>query len=379
MMIGVTDTSIEAVEWGVYGFETEAGLVSDEQDFGTDEARWRAVSERLPEADGRFYYGVTTTGIYCRPVCASRRPHRENVRFFDSPAAAETAGFRPCKRCAPDTDAVDPGLAAVIQACRLIDDAEQAPSLAELADAVGFSKYHFQRIFKRHVGLSPQQYAAHKRAERLRAALEQETAVTEAMLDAGFRSSGRFYEAAGTALGMKPKEYLQGGAGMEIRYAIEPSYLGWVLVAATEQGICRIDLDDDPQTLQARLAQSLPEATIAAADGAFAEDVRRVVAFLERPQKGLGLPLDIQGTAFQQRVWAALQAIPAGATISYGELAAAIGQPRAARAVASACAANHIAVAIPCHRVLRGDGGLGGYRWGLPRKEALLAREADRG
>ncbi|MFN2136036.1 MAG: bifunctional DNA-binding transcriptional regulator/O6-methylguanine-DNA methyltransferase Ada [Candidatus Promineifilaceae bacterium] len=371
------DIAAEAVAWSIVDLAKDKGVVSDEALFETDEARWRAVNERLPEADNRFFYGVTTTGIYCRPTCASRQPRRENVRFFDDAAQAEAAGFRPCKRCAPERDAVDPGLAAVIEACRLIDEVERAPSLDELAGAAGFSKYHFQRLFKRHIGLTPRQYAAQKRAERLRAALQEESAVTEAMLDAGFSSSSRLYEAAGDALGMKPKTYLQGGTGMEIRYAIVPSYLGWVLVAATEQGICRIDLDDDPEALRARLAESLPEATLIAGEETFAWYVQRVIAFLERPQQGLDLPLDIQGTAFQRRVWAALQTIPAGSTVSYGELAKAIGQPSAARAVASACAANHIAVAIPCHRVVRGDGGLGGFRWGVPRTAALLAREAE--
>jgi AraC family transcriptional regulator of adaptative response/methylated-DNA-[protein]-cysteine methyltransferase len=353
-------------------------MMNSRPPFTTDETRWRAIVERAPEADGQFFYGVTTTGIYCRPACASRKPRRENVRFFDDQAAAEDAGYRPCKRCNPRAvGAVDPAVEAIVEACRLIDEAEQPPSLEALAASVGLSKYHFHRLFKEIVGVTPRQYAAEKRADRVRAGLQQESAVTDAIYNAGFESSSRFYETAAASLGMKPSEYLKGGPGMSIRYAIVETYLGSVLVAATDKGICKIDIGDTPDELQARLQESFPQADLAGGDVQFEELVSQVVTFLERPGRGLGLPLDIQGTAFQQRVWSALGQIPPGSTASYAEIAAQIGKPTASRAVASACAANRIAVAIPCHRVVRSDGGLGGYRWGLARKQTLLEREAE--
>lgn len=342
-----------------------------------DEARWKAVRTRDATADGLFFYAVTTTGIYCRPGCASRRPKRENVRYFESTTAAAAAGFRPCKRCRPqETSPDDPARQAILRACRLIEEAEQPPSLDELAAAAGLSKYHFHRLFKKTLGVTPWAYAEGVRQGRVRAALAEQTAVTEAIYEAGYESSSRFYETAVAALGMKPGQFQQGGPGLVIHYAIAPSYLGQVLVAATELGVCRIDLDDDPAALAERLRAQFPAAQLVADDANFAAAVTAVLAFLEQPGRGLDLPLDIQGTVFQRQVWAALQAIPAGQTASYAEVAARIGRPSAARAVAGACAANTLAVAVPCHRVVRSDGGLGGYRWGLPRKEALLRREA---
>ena len=249
---------------------------------------------------------------------------------------------------------------------------------AEIAVACGYkSTSHFTKNFRAAYGVTPKQYTAEKRTQRMRAELQQTPAVTEAIYKAGFESSSRFYETAVSSLGMKPREYLKGGAGQSIRYAIVKSYLGWVLVAATDQGICKIEFGDEPQELQARLQGSFPEATLAIHDPRFTESVNQVLAFLERPQRGLQLPLDIQGTAFQRRVWSALREIPPGSTASYGDVAASIGKPTAARAVAGACAANKIAVAIPCHRVVRSDGGLGGYRWGLSRKQAILDREVE--
>ncbi len=375
----------QALEWNGNGRTYERRRGRDENDlmdtsrpYAREQSRWEAVVERAAEADGHFFYGVSTTGIYCRPVCASRLPNRENVHFFDDAPAAEAAGYRPCKRCNPGSSGeVDASVQAIVQACRIIEEAETPPSLEELAGAVGLSKYHFHRLFKKITGITPKQYASEIRAGRVRDELQKEPAVTDAIYNAGFESSSRFYETAGASLGMKPREYSSGGAGQSIRYAIVQSYLGWVLIASTAQGICRIDFDDSPQPLRDRLQSSFPQADLQAGDAGFEEIVRRVLRFLERPQKGLELPLDIQGTAFQQRVWSALREIPAGSTASYAEVAARIGRPSASRAVAGACAANKIAVAVPCHRVVRSDGGLGGYRWGLARKRQILQQEAE--
>jgi AraC family transcriptional regulator of adaptative response/methylated-DNA-[protein]-cysteine methyltransferase len=373
-----------AVKWDGYGDWREAvggwfedARVNESRPFVSEAARWEAIVRRLPEADGRFFYGVSTTGIYCRPVCASRLPNRENVRFFTTGQEAENAGFRPCKRCHPQAPAeADESLQIILQACRMIDEAERAPTLQELAAAAGLSKYHFHRLFKKMVGVTPKQYAAEKRAQRVRAELQKESAVTDAIYNAGFESSSRFYETADASLGMKPRTYLQGGQGVSIRYAIVQTYLGWMLVAATERGLCKIAFGETPQSLRAELTESFPNAELNDRDPRFQQTVTQVLAHLEQPQQGLNLPLDIQGTAFQQRVWSALRQIPTGSTLTYSEVAAQIGKPKAVRAVAQACGANKIAVVIPCHRVVRSDGGLGGYRWGLERKQALLEREA---
>lgn len=345
-------------------------------DFASASSRWQAVVERDAQADGAFVYAVSTTGVYCRPGCASRRPNRDNVLFFDTWQAAEGAGFRPCKRCAPHLpDTPDTATDAVTQACAIIESAEQPPTLQQLADAVGLSPYHFHRLFKRVVGLTPKQYAVEKRLERVRANIRQDDTITDAIYNAGFESGSRFYETATSALGMKPSTYRDGGADVTIRFATARSYLGWVLVAATDRGICRIDFDDAPERLRARLEAAFPQASLVVDDLEFSHTVTQVLVFLEKPDQGLALPLDIRGTAFQRQVWLALQHIPAGSTASYGDIATRIGQPQAARAVAQACASNNIAVAIPCHRVVRRDGDLGGYRWGLDRKRAILDRE----
>lgn len=373
----------ETLEWEAYDDKhevlprtVESTTMSSVRPYLTDAARWEALVERTPQADGHFFYGVATTGIYCRSVCSSRLPNRENVHFFDDQQLAEAAGYRPCKRCNPQTPGEeDASVQAIIHACRLIEEAEQPPSLDELAGAVGLSKYHFQRLFKKIAGVTPKQYAAEKRAQRVRDELQKDSTVTDAIYNAGFESSSRFYETAVSSLGMKPGEYRKGGAGLSIRFAIAQSYLGWVLVAATSKGICRIDIGDTPQDLRARLQGSFPGAQLGTDDPHFEDTVSQVLAFLERPQQGWQLPLDIQGTAFQRRVWSALREIPAGSTASYGDVAAQIGKPTAARAVAQACAANKIAVAIPCHRVVRSDGQVGGYRWGAARKEVILERE----
>jgi AraC family transcriptional regulator of adaptative response/methylated-DNA-[protein]-cysteine methyltransferase len=372
--------TLETIEWNHDGRPTANEgeyLMSPTRPYATEDSRWQALVERDPDANGHFFYSVQTTGIYCRPGCASRLPRRENVQFFDDAQTAESAGFRPCKRCTPHAESSDPAVEAVIQACRLIDEAEQPPSLDELANAAGFSKYYFHRLFKRIVGVTPAQYAAEKRSDRLRGELQSTPAVTDAIYNAGFESSSRFYETAVSSLGMKPTEYRDGGPGVSIRYAIRQTYLGLVLIAATERGICRIDFGDAQQSLLQRLRENFPQAELQADDPQFAATVNQVLAFLEQPQAGFDLPLDIQGTAFQRRVWDALRDIPAGKTVSYSDLAREIGQPTASRAVAGACAANRIAVAVPCHRVVRADGGLGGYRWGLARKEAILQREAQ--
>jgi len=382
MQTSITFSTPETIEWDEHDHELqqeqESSFMNRTRLYATDESRWQAVVTREPEADGHFFLGVKTTGIYCRPVCPSRMPNRQNVQFFDDDQAAEAAGYRPCKRCKPQAmEEADASVQAIIQTCRIIEEAEQQPSLQQLADEVGLSKYHFHRLFKKIVGVTPRQYAAEKRTQRVREELQKETAVTDAMYKAGFESSSRFYETAASSLGMKPREYLLGAPGLSIRYAIKQSYLGWVLVAATDRGICNIEFGNTPQNLQARLESRFPQAKLEAGDPQFEQSVSQVLAFLERPQQGLQLPLDIQGTAFQQRVWSALREIPAGSTASYGDVAAQIGKPTAARAVAGACAANKIAVAIPCHRVVRSDGGLGGYRWGLSRKQAILDREVE--
>jgi AraC family transcriptional regulator of adaptative response/methylated-DNA-[protein]-cysteine methyltransferase len=345
--------------------------------FGTDEERWNAVTQRDRQAEGEFIYAVRTTGVYCRPTCSSRRPNRENVVFFEKYEDAERAGYRACRKCRPKTASGRPQLPeAIIQACKLIEEAEEPPTLEELAGAVGLSPYYFHRLFKKVVGVTPKGFVAAQRVRRLQDGLLRGRRVAEAIYDAGFGSSSRCYERVGDILGMTPSKYKDGAAGLEIRFAVAKSYLGWVLVAATERGICVIDFGDRPENLRERLLARFPKAILLDDDPDFAAWVAQVLAFIEAPSRGLDLPLDIHGTAFQQRVWRALQTIPSGSTASYAEVARRIGSPTAVRAVAGACASNPIAVAIPCHRVVRSDGNLGGYRWGVERKRALAAREA---
>jgi len=347
-------------------------------EYGTDEARWNALVRRDRQANGAFVYGVLTTFIYCKPACASRAPRYENVRFFDTWEQAEQAGFRPCKRCDPRSGAEADGRSSLmVKACRIIEDSEEPPTLKDLAKAVGLSPYHFQRLFKKVVGVTPKQYASEQRLKRVRSSLRRDMSVTDALYDAGFASSSRFYENARETLGMKPSEYQTGAEGIRIRCAVARSYLGWVLVAATATGICAIEIGDDPERMKTRLRERFPNAEIQSGDEIFRSWVQQILAYMEKPEQSLDLPLDIQGTAFQRLVWMALREIAPGSTISYSNLAAKIGKPRAARAVAGACASNKIAVAIPCHRVVRRDGDLGGYRWGLERKRALLEREAE--
>ncbi|WP_342119816.1 bifunctional DNA-binding transcriptional regulator/O6-methylguanine-DNA methyltransferase Ada [Pseudoduganella sp. OTU4001] len=344
----------------------------------TDNERWAAVQARDSAADGQFYYSVRTTGVFCRPSCGARPALRENVAFHGSMAEAEAAGFRPCKRCKPEQPPLAERHAAMVaEVCRLIDAAEVAPDLDALAAAGGMSRFHFHRVFKAQTGLTPKAYAAAARARRMQAGLAAEASVTEAIYAAGFNSSGRFYAATPGALGMTPSAWRAGGRGALIRFAIAQCSLGAILVASTQRGICCILLGDDPQALVQDLQDRFPQAELLGAEADYEQVVARVIAFVEAPQIGLDLPLDVRGTAFQQRVWQALREIPAGETVSYAELAARVGAPNGARAVAGACAANAIAVAIPCHRVVRNDGSISGYRWGVERKAALLEREAD--
>ncbi len=342
-----------------------------------DKERWDAVLRRDRRVDGTFYYAVKTTGVYCRPSCPSRRPRVENVSFHVTCQDAERAGFRACKRCHPDATALaEQHAAAVARACRIIETAEESPSLDDLAHAVGMSRFHFHRIFKSLTGVTPKRYAAAHRASRVRGALSNSATVTEAIYGAGFNSSGRFYATASKVLGMKPMKFRSGGRGVVIRFAVGECSLGSVLVAATDQGVCAILLGDNPELLVRDIQDRFPKATLNGGNQAFNKLIAIVVGFLEDPRLGLGLPLDVRGTAFQQRVWQALCEIPAGSTLSYAQIAKRIGAPKAVRAVAQACASNAIAVAIPCHRVVRHNGSLSGYRWGVERKRMLLEREA---
>jgi AraC family transcriptional regulator of adaptative response/methylated-DNA-[protein]-cysteine methyltransferase len=342
-----------------------------------DGARWAAVVRRDPRADGLFYYSVRTTGVFCRPSCAARLARRENVAFHATPQAAEAAGFRPCRRCRPNEPALaEQRAAAVARACRLIEAAEEAPSLDALAEAAGLSRFHFHRVFKAVSGVTPKAYAAAHRARRVREELARSETVTEAIYGAGFNSSGRFYATAPGELGMTPTDFRAGGEGASIRFAVGECSLGSILVAASDRGICAILLGDDPDALARNLQDRFPKARLLGGDEAFERLVATVVGFVERPSLGLELPLDVRGTAFQRRVWQALREIPAGSRATYTEIARRIGAPRSVRAVAQACASNAIAVAIPCHRVVRNDGTLSGYRWGVTRKRALLEREA---
>lgn len=343
--------------------------------------RWAAVVARSAAADGIFWYSVQTTGVYCRPSCASRTPRPENVRFHGSCDDAERAGFRPCQRCKPrQTSALSHHAALVTEACRIIESASpgEAPTLDALAARVGLSPSHLHRIFKQATGLTPKAYAVAQRAQRLRSALDNQptASVTDAIYGAGYQSSSRFYEQSAQVLGMRPSDYRARGAAQDIRFAIGQCSLGAILVAQSDRGICAILLGDDPEALLHELQDRFAQAHLIGGDAAYEALVAQVVAFVEAPDLGLNLPLDVRGTVFQQRVWRVLQTIPPGQTASYAEVAQRIGSPKAVRAVAQACAANALAVAIPCHRVVKSDGALSGYRWGVERKRALLTRES---
>ncbi|MFC3712673.1 bifunctional DNA-binding transcriptional regulator/O6-methylguanine-DNA methyltransferase Ada [Sphingoaurantiacus capsulatus] len=344
--------------------------------FADEAARWAAVQRRDAAADGQFFYSVKTTGVYCRPSCAARPARRENVAFHADPAAAEAAGFRACKRCRPDGVAPAQARAdAIAKACRLIEAAEELPDLDTLAAAAGMSRFHFHRSFKTVTGVTPKGYAAALRTERVQEALAAGSSVTAAIYDAGYNANSRFYADSASRLGMRPSAYRDGGRGMAIRFAVGDCSLGTVLVAATDKGVCSILLGDDPDTLVRDLQDRFGAAELVGGDADFEKTVAQVVGLIDAPGAGLSLPLDVRGTAFQQQVWEALRRIPAGRTASYAEIALAIGRPAAVRAVAQACGANSLAIAIPCHRVVRSDGDLSGYRWGVERKRELLSRE----
>lgn len=340
--------------------------------------RWASVVARDPKADGQFYYSVKTTGVYCRPSCGARTPRPENVGFFLTTKEAEHAGFRPCKRCKPDQAPLAEQHAELVASlCRQIESAETPPGLEVLAQAAQMSTYHLHRVFKAVTGVTPKAYAAAHRANKVRDELIRRDSVTDAIYESGYNSNGRFYEESTRLLGMTPTAFRAGGAQAIIRFAIGQCTLGAILVAASELGVCAILIGDDPEALARDLQDRFPKANLIGSDAAFEQLVAKVVGFVEMPKLGLDLPLDIRGTAFQQRVWQALREIPAGSTVSYTEIAQRIGSPKAIRAVAGACAANALAVAIPCHRVVRNDGNLSGYRWGVERKRALLKREAE--
>jgi AraC family transcriptional regulator of adaptative response/methylated-DNA-[protein]-cysteine methyltransferase len=352
--------------------------MTKEKQVGTldEPACWQALEARDPAAEGRFWYGVRTTGVYCRPTCAARLPRRENVVFHTSPAAAEQAGFRPCKRCRPDAERRDPAK-LVAEACRRIEEAETPPSLTDLARAAEVSPFHFHRVFKQVTGVTPKAYGDAHRATRLRSELADGAPVTAAAYETGFNSSARFYAQTGAILGMTPSNFRKGGRGSVIRFAIGQCSLGAILVAATETGVCAIELGDDAERLLQDFQSRFPQAAIVGDDPDFERLVGLAICLADNPRRTQDLPLDIRGTAFQRRVWEELQRIPAGTTITYAELARRIGQPAAVRAVAGACAANKIALAIPCHRVVRTGGALSGYRWGIVRKRTLILKECE--
>lgn len=347
--------------------------------FHMDEERWDAVLHKDGRADGAFYYSVASTGVFCRPSCPSRRPLRENVAFHNDVDSALKAGFRPCKRCRPEQAALrDRHAEAVLKACRLIESSETLPSLDELAQYAGMSQFHFHRIFKSVTGLTPKAYATSIRSQRTRTEVAAKRRVTDASYSAGFNSSSRFYAASSGILGMEPSSFRDGGAGSTIRFGVGECSLGAILVAATDKGICDIRLGDDPEPLVNALQERFPKAELIGGDASFEQWMAQVIAHIETPSLALNLPLDVRGTVFQQQVWQALREIPPGSTVSYTEIARRIGLPDAVRAVAGACAANTLAVAIPCHRVIRVDGALSGYRWGIERKRALLERESKK-
>jgi AraC family transcriptional regulator of adaptative response/methylated-DNA-[protein]-cysteine methyltransferase len=343
-----------------------------------EDPRWARIVAREKTADGHLWYSVSTTGIYCRPSCPSRIASPKNVQLHDTLASAKATGFRLCKRCNPDGPSIETENAALVaKACRIIEESEEEPSLEVLADAVGRSPSYFHRTFKGATGVTPKDYAAAHRAAKVRQRLASGSSVTEAIYDAGFNSSGRFYEKSTDMLGMTPSQYRAGGVNEEIKFAVGQTYLGAILVASSKKGVAAILFGDDPDTLVRNLQDRFLRAHLVGGDRDYEAFVARVVGFVEAPRIGLDLPLDVRGTAFQQRVWQALQEIPAGATVSYAEIARRIGAPKAVRAVAEACTANNLAVAIPCHRVVRTDGSLSGYAWGVERKRVLLDREAS--
>jgi AraC family transcriptional regulator, regulatory protein of adaptative response / methylated-DNA-[protein]-cysteine methyltransferase len=341
---------------------------------------WRAVCARDASADGHFVFAVATTGVYCRPSCSARRPRRENVRFFTAPAEAERAGFRACKRCHPADAAFVRGAEVVARACRLLsEDVDGSPTLTELGRRLGVSPFHLQRTFKRITGVSPRAWVAARRLQAARAQLGAGASVTEAVYQAGFGSASRLYERSDAHLGMTPATYRKGGAGVQVRYATRATQLGIVLLARSARGVCAVSLGDDATTLVRELRARLHAAELIEDASGLADELRLVCAQAEGRAPAAALPLDVHATAFEGRVWAALAEIPRGETRTYEQVAQAIGAPRATRAVAQACARNPVALLVPCHRVVRKGGAMGGYRWGAERKARLLEAEATAG
>ncbi len=341
------------------------------------DCRWQAIVERDKQFDGQFLYSVKTTGVYCRPSCGARLAKYENVQFHQTCEEAELAGFRACKRCKPKRPSQQENhLVTVATVCRLIETSEHKLTLQEMASSAGLSPYHFHRIFKSITGLTPMAYATAHRAKRIRQELSNGSSVTQAIFEAGYNSSGRFYEESDALLGMTPTAYKAGGENTIIYFAIGDCFLGSILVAQSSKGVCAILMGDDPDELLRDLQDRFPRAELKGGDHDFEQVIAQVISYIEEPGQGLNLPLDIRGTSFQQRVWQALREIPPGQTRNYTDIGKNIGAPKAVRAVASACAANALAVVIPCHRVVRSDGSLSGYRWGVERKRTLIEREA---
>jgi AraC family transcriptional regulator of adaptative response/methylated-DNA-[protein]-cysteine methyltransferase len=345
-------------------------------DFSTDEARYQAVRARDARADGHFFYAVATTGVYCRPTCAARLALRKNLGFHRTADDAERAGYRACKRCQPRGPSPAERVAEIIASARARLEAAEAPvGLAALAGSAGLSPHHFHRLFKQRVGMTPRQYAAARRLQRVEEELRDGATVTTAIHEAGYSSSSRFYQAESAALGMRPSALRRGAAGVEIRAVVVPCALGRVLVAATSRGVCAIAFGDEDESLLEDLRRRFPRATFLPSDAGLAALARRVVQLVDAPGAPTDIPFDLMGTVFQQKIWRALRDIPPGATATYGEIARRVGAAGASRTVGTACGLNPLALIVPCHRVVRGDGALGGYRWGLERKRALLARE----
>ncbi len=337
--------------------------------------RWQSLVTRDRKADGTFFYSVESTRVYCRPSCPSRLARPENVRFYVSCREAEGAGFRPCKRCIPNESSFQEQHAArIAEVCRRIEQADQEPSLNELAASVGLSPFHFHRMFRAVTGVTPKHYASAHRTKTVRQKLRSSKTVTEAIYDAGYNSSSRFYGISNHVFGMTPGTLRAGGKDEDIRFAVGQTTLGSIVIGQSKRGICAILLGDDPEDLVRDLQDRFPRANLIGGDSSFETLVAKVVGLIEAPSIGLDLPLDIRGTAFRQRVWQVLRELPFGSRASYADIADKVGLPRAVRAVAQACAANALAVAIPCHRVVRSDGNLSGYRWGVERKRKLLER-----